>query len=570
MKNEQNNLSISKSSCRGFMELWGIGLLLTPVFTLLIASVVFWCGGRVQAFMFPLAVVFSIVAIFFVAQKNIKQWLFSSAILVLSIVGFCFLSLLVLDHSFDGQWYHQEMIWKLANGWNPFFAAHAPASDINTGGWKYVNHYSKGLETVAATIYSLTGEIESGKAVNFILIAASGLLFFSFLQRFYNMLSVRKQVFFTLLFLLCPVVLQQSFSFLIDFAMYSLLLMLIPALITFGKTQSRKALLIIVSVVILAVSIKFNVLFWCAFAVLCFCVYWIFTKNFQTLRKVLIATAVSGIVAVGFINYNPYITNTIDHAHPLYPLMGEGKEDIMIGNMPTCLRDKSQITQVLISLVAQPNGYLEWRKTAFQVDKYHFLGRATPRLGGFGGFFLWTMLISVALLVAEAIRQKDFLRNKKRLPYSIFASILFIALFILPSGWWARYVPFFYAFPLVICLYFEKENQTKHTKILCYIIYAMLIINAIATTLAVNRMYTDFKAKIDNIHSVMAQSPKPIKVYFGGNFALKLRTDKAGLPYEKATYDEDKLFGIGLNPAVLFDTAQCEIQNRVLRYRIQD
>lgn len=549
----------------------GIGLLLTPVFTLLIASAVFWCGGSIQPFMFPLGVAFSIITLLFVVQRNMRLWLFSSLWVVGIIAVSFFVALLVLDYSYDGQWYHQEMIWQLANGWNPFKEHHAPKLDILTGATVWVNHYGKGLETVQAAIYNLTGIIEISKAVNFILVIAAGLLFFTFLQRSFNSFSTQKQVFFTILFLLCPIVLRQAFTFLIDWALYVLLIILIPALITYGKNQSRTALLTIAAVVMLAASIKFNFLFWCGFAVLCYMVHWLHAKKYQTLRKVLITCVMSGITAVAFVNYNPYVSNTIDHKHPLYPLMGEGKKDIMSNNMPIYLRGKSQISQVLISLFAHPNVFLEWRGTAFHVSKFHFIGvkSADSRIGGFGGFFSWALLISIGFLAASAIRGKDMFRNKQRLPYSIFAGILFLALFILPSGWWARYVPFFYCFPLIICLYFESDNSMPIFKKLRFIIYIMVIINAVAAVWGVCRMYNDFKEKMNNIHTVMAQSPEPVIVHFGANMAMKIKVDNAELPY-KAVTDKEVHFGVGLVPDVFFDSTQCEIKDETLQYKIRD
>ncbi len=532
----------------------GIGLLLVPVFTLFIVSTSFWLGKNIQSFMFPLAVVFSITALFFVTQRNIKHWLVSSVILVLSIVGFCFLSMLVLDYSYDGQWYHQEMIWQLANGWNPFTAHHAPEFEINTRAAIWVNHYSKGLEMVQATIYSLTGNIESAKAVNFMLIGAAALLFFSFLRRQFSSFSTCKNILFTILFLLCPVVLRQAFTFLIDWAQYALLLMLIPALIMRGKSKSRTALVVIAAVVLLAASIKFNFLFWCGFAVLCYCVYWIFTKNYKAVRQIIITCIVSGGVAVVFVNYNPYITNTLDHHHPLYPLMGEGKQDIMSANTPFILREKSPVNKVLISLVAQPNGYLRWKGNAFEVNETYFTGikSADSRLGGFGGFFIWAVLIAIGFLLTSAIRGKDIFRNKRRLSYSIFAGILFIALFILPSGWWARYVPFFYAFPLVICLYFESENSVPLFKKMRWIIYIMVVINAVASVWGVTRVYCGFTEKINIMQKFILQSQEPVKIYFHENFAMKLKFDNANVPY-KAVSNEEAQIGAGINPDVFLE-----------------
>jgi hypothetical protein len=546
----------------------GFGLLLIPVFTLLITSTVFWCGGSIQPFMFPLGVAFSIITLLFVVQRNMRLWLFSLLWIVGIVAVSFFVAQLAVDYSYDGQWYHQEMIWQLANGWNPFKEHHAPQLDILTGATVWVNHYGKGMETVQATIYSLTNIIEISKAVNFILIVAAGLLFFTFLQRVFNSFSIQKQVFFTILFLLCPIVLRQAFTFLIDWALYALLLTLIPALIMYEKNQSRTALATIAAVVLLAASIKFNFLFWCSFAILCYIMYWLYKKKYQTLRKVLVTCVVSGIVAVAFVNYNPYVSNSIDHKHPLYPLMGEGKKDIMSSNTPFSLREKSPIAQVLISLFAHPNVYLEWRGTAFHVSEYHFCGMKSTdsRLGGFGGFFSWAMLISIGLLVASAIRGKDMFRNKRRLPYSIFAGILFLSLFILPSSWWARYVPFFYTFPLIICLYFESEHPMPIFKKLRFIIYIMLIINAVAAIRGVCRVYNDFTEKVNNIHTVMMQSPEPIIVHFGENMAMKIKVDKAELPY-KAVTDKEVHFGIGIVPDVFFDSTQCEINNEILQYK---
>lgn len=546
----------------------GIGLLLVPVSTLLITSFAFWLNGCIQSFMFPLGVAFSITALFFIAQRNMRTWLLSSLWIIGIIALSFFVAQLVIDFSYDGQWYHQEMIWQLAHGWNPFKDHHAPKFDILTGATIWVNHYNKGLETVQATIYSLTDIIEAAKAINFIIIIAAGLLLFSFLQRSFASFSTRKQVVFTLLFLLCPIVLRQAFTFLIDWSLYTLLLALIPALICYGKNRSRTALLSIAAIVILSASFKFNFLFWCGLAILCYLLYWLYEKKHKVFRNVLATCLVSGVIAVVFVNYNPYISNTLDHAHPLYPLMGEGKKDIMSNNMPICLREKSQFAQALISLFAHPNVYLEWRGTAFHVSEYHFIGMksADSRLGGFGGFFSWAMLISIALLIASAIRGKDFFRNKQRLPYSLFAFILFLALFILPSGWWARYVPFFYVFPLVICLYFESENSLPIFKKLRFLIYSMLIINAFAAVWGVHRTYNNFKEKIENIHTIMSDSSELIIVHFGANPAMKFKLDKANIPY-KAVTEKEVHFGIGIIPDIFFDSTQCEIQNKKLQIR---
>ena len=62
-------------------------------------------------------------------------------------------------------------------------------------------------------------------------------------------------------------------------------------------------------------------------------------------------------------------------------------------------------------------------------------------------------------------------------------SILFISLFILPSGWWARYVPFFYLFPILIFLYIEKWGQINI--LIKKILFGLLLLNASIITISV-------------------------------------------------------------------------------------
>ena len=87
------------------------------------------------------------------------------------------------DISYDGMCFHQEGIISLYGGWNPF------RDDILQQQFPNVKHmaivlncYAKAPWILAAAVYKVTGSIEHGKAINLLLIGASGLLAFSALR----------------------------------------------------------------------------------------------------------------------------------------------------------------------------------------------------------------------------------------------------------------------------------------------------------------------------------------------------------------------------------------------------
>jgi len=539
----------------------GAGLLALPTFSLLISGLIFLCGLSINPFIFPLAIVGSIALMYFISEKKHSVFFASTAYTLFFVVLSIIVSAIFYDYSYDGLAYHQEIILLLKNGWNPIYDVH-PA---NAYFIDIVAHYAKGMGTISATIFSTTGNIEAGKAVNFILAFASAFLFFSFFKKCYETLSFAKKVLLTVLFTLCPIVIVQIWTFYIDGAGYSMLLILVTSLICFLRGRSKYDIYIICLIVFLSIPVKFNLTFWVVFAISCYLVYLVVTKKYQLFKKLIIACVVSGTLSVLTAGFNPYITNIRDHHTPFYPLHKElrGGDEIIYGQTPLILFDRSRLERVTISLLSFPNNCPHpQRKTQLanplSFRPAHLGTRYAPvdmRIGGFGTFFAWILVLSGALYIAVS-------KRKNRLEYDVFLTILFIALLILPHGWWARFVPFFYVFPLVILLYSELENRNKFIRNFRNLIYLMLIANIFLLCIAVPKYAQRRKAEVDHVLEVLSKSKEPVLVNIGNNIGFGIKLQKRNIPHQKTR--EQLGTSVHIGPTVYFDCEKYLVENNIL------
>ena len=539
----------------------GAGLLAVLTFSLLISGLLFVCGLSINPFVFPLAVVGSVALVYVVSEKNHRMF-FASTLYILFFVALSIIvSAIFYDYSYDGLAYHQEIILLLKNGWNPIYDVH-PASAFFID---IVAHYAKGMGMISATIFSTTGNIEMGKAVNFILLFASAFLFFSFLEKCYQMLSFAKKILLTFLFALCPIVIVQIWTFYIDGASYSMLLILVSSLICFLRGRSKYDIYIICLIVFLSIPIKFNITFWVVFAISCYLVYLLVVKKYDLLKKLIIACVVSGTLSVLTAGFNPYITNMRDHNTPFYPLHTElqGGDEIIYGQTPLVLFDRSRLERVAISLLSFPNNCPHPQRATQLANplsfRPSFLGtKYAPvdmRIGGFGLFFAWILVLSVALYVAVS-------KRKNRLEYDIFLATLFIALLILPHGWWARFVPFFYAFPLVILLYSELEKRNKWVRNLRNLIYLLLIANIFLLCIAVPKYAQRRQAEVNQVLDVLSKTTEPVLVNIGNNIGFGIKLQNRNIPHIKTR--EPLGTSVWIGPEIQLDSERYVVENNNL------
>ena len=414
--NGRTNPSVSNPVFSGSCFLIAFGIINIFALTLLFSSVSFFASGRLTLFHLPLAIGVSFFMNWLVAKSQLKEYAWSvftrtnAAIVAIFVISILFVKSFY-DVSIDGQWYHQESVYQLAHGWNPFLGDFPDNTQRNGSFW--FNHYSKGLEIFQASIYLLTGKIETGKASALILAIGSFFLCVYFLDGL-KKFSKLKTIWISLLLAMSPLVVVQLLTFCNDGQMSSLLLY---SLVTccLVITEYRKSIRILLcAAIICAVNIKFTAILFmgCFSAVL---LIFLFVKKRAVFTSVLPWILLAGFLGICFIGYNPYVTNYKNHGHPLYPLMGKNKVDIMTDEYPVSWRTTNRFQKLFhslfthtddLNLKVDPDREVPL-KIPFTLTKTDIHNSVNPQvtMAGFGALFsgifllfivIWVLIIALA------------------------------------------------------------------------------------------------------------------------------------------------------------------------------
>ena len=449
----------------------GIALLSIPFVSLVLATFTLLVGGCISAWMFPVAIVVSVgcghVYLHSVHDSKrsvLRYYLFTLLALVFSL----FTSALLYDNSYDGNTYHQGAIVAMLNGWNPVY------NPAQTGSpWEA--HYAKSLEIVATAISICTHRIETGKAVNILLILSSVFITFQFLRNELPRLGTKKILFLAILLTSCPVVVRQAYIYYNDFTLYTFMLLSVLALIQIGWDGSNiLAWYILIVVALFAAVTKFTIAFY-IFLTLAIGIVWLFSVGRQTLSYKLIATlVVLFVVGFGILGYHPYVTNTLGWGNPFYPLMGSDV-DIMTMNTPELYHGGNRVTNWISSLFYNAEGTGVWLPiVSDSLHDYYIAYDA--RIAGFGPLFVYALMIAIGVFVVVVFRNKN---KEQRLLYRntvvVISLLLILGCFIFEQSWWMRYVPFLWAVPIILLLYTEVcDAQSCAIRVLRNMVYVML------------------------------------------------------------------------------------------------
>ena len=226
------------------------------------------------------------------------------------------LSAFFYDLSWDGEWYQQTGIIRIASDWNPLTD---PMREFTKHLQLWVRHYAKGPWYIAAAIYQTTGRIELGKFVPWIALAAT---FLATLAASLDAGLRRKPAIATAaLIAINPVVTSELPTYLVDGIMFGFLIVAVAATISALRQPRTSVIVTGIAASIVAINAKFTGLVFLCFALAAIGLWCLFKKREQLLRF----TAISiGTLALGACiwGYNPYITNTIHRHQPFYPVLG--------------------------------------------------------------------------------------------------------------------------------------------------------------------------------------------------------------------------------------------------------
>ncbi len=500
----------------------GLLFLLIVFLTYFFSATVFCIGGTMNSFIFPVAVAVSIATVGKLMGWD-RQWGKMSLISLFAITVVTVACSFLSDNSFDGNFYHQEGVIEIYKGWNPYCQTY-------TDGSKWVTHYAKMLEIVSAAIMSTTGNLESGKLVNFMLIAASIFLLTGMLTRIFPQLSRKQVAIISLLFLSNPIVITQSLTFYNDYALYCCLLIVVSMFMyTYNNIDDKITWGIAVIATTIAMGTKFTHFFYIGLAWIFFIILLLWKKRNTTAGKCVIAGIISLLVGGLFLGWHPYITNTLGFGHPLYPLMG-GIADIMTGNTPDIYIDSIRFINFIKSMMSSEINR-EWSNPLIPIHLWNLINSLSydARINGFGSFFGLIFLSGIILLITKC---------RNALTWYIVGCLL-LSCFIFEQSWWARYIPFLYAIPAIAVLYTYLYNDkiTRWSKYPRRIILSCALISSLCATAITGYTKLETTIYLSSLYNTIGD--KQVKVCFHGGKSFYYKLDKAGINYVEVTSPED-------------------------------
>lgn len=403
---KEENFTVGISGIIGYNILFLIGL------SLIFSSFTFFLHIGLTPFHFPIAwLISAIVCLYSFNPRKAAIAVLVSTLFIVTLFPICEY---LVDYSWDGQWYHEDIINALSLGWNPVYEPEKEGLIL----WS--KYYVHNLELAQANIVTFTGLLETGKAVNLLLYISMGCVFYSQMKRFLPNVAAWKHRVALLLILANPLVIAQLLTYYIDFALYLYVVLIIsftlPYINSKPTTLDQAGLII---TILIAIGTKFNHFFYIELY-LCAIVGYIYSQQRKFPKQLFTIIVVATIIGFVIIGYHSYITNLLNHGNPLYPLVGEGKKDIMSGNTPAIYDPHNRIYNFFIS-----------HFTSHEMEEYL---HTDDRIHGFGILSEFIYSISIASVFFTKW-------NKDNLFWLFMIIFTFFSSMIFKEAWWARYIP---------------------------------------------------------------------------------------------------------------------------------
>lgn len=552
----------------------GSQILLFVGFTIFFAAIFILLNLKINFISIIISFILSIIIGYIMLKNQIidvkertKYILGVNAIFILVLVSCILLSAKFFDISFDGQMYHQDAVIHLQEGWNPVYDDQLNEEYVP---YIWVNHYAKASWYFATAIYDLMGNIEYGKSINILLLMSSILIVFSLILRVKD--SLIFGIVCSILIALNPVTISQLFTFYVDGLLYSTLLILVTLLIRQFIEEDLWSFFSIILVLIILINIKFTALGYaiilCLLPVILKLYNLYFDKQIKSwkmllrgsiLQKVNLILVIGVILGVLVVGSGSYVKNFIDHKHPLYPLAGEGKIDIITGNTPENLRDKNKIEQLYLSVFSESTNSLKGdliNKFPLTVTKAELstIHGTDVRVGGFGPLF---GAIIICTIIGLLIWKEIFMTRLGKIVIAII-SVIIITIVINPEMWWARYVPQLWMIPIIFLLILNIEKKNIYIKIYTVILLLVIGINSMIMA-GINYKYNS-KINDDLIIQLEAMSE-----YSKSNEILidfdVFKSNRARLDYYDIEYSESEELSCEIPQYIPFSNAVFCVDN---------
>lgn len=478
---------------------------------------------------------FSIKAVIFIEAAYL-------ALFVIIVAGASFF----YDTTYDGRSYHQEGIILLADGYNPFYEQLNEDKVLHS---LWINHYPKAAEIVSATLYSVTGNIETGKAFHVLLIFSNILMGMGLFLR-WGKLSFFTGAIFSLVLALNPVAVCQSLTYYVDGQQWSLLLAASYLMFLYILEKKQAWNLMLAWVIIPLVNIKFTALIYAVMTAGIYGFFLLLTATKKEFRKTLTIIGVSFAIAVFCVGFNPYVTNTLIKGHPFYPIYGENKVDIITGNAPDEFKGKNRFQKFYLSFLGRTGNVMSWWSDekivlkipfTFDRDEIKALSGCDTRVAGFGPFFSGVCLVSAFIYLLHKLgrfkksagtgRLRQMLNSVNLMDVILFCVAASVV--INPEPWWARYVPQVWAIPVLMILsVMIADNKRKGLTLVPVSLFGVSVLLTVFVYIGSNMADTSV---LNHELALLSERNETIEVYFENFRSDRLKLIKKGIAYREVT-----------------------------------
>jgi hypothetical protein len=440
------------------------------------------------------------------------------------------------DLSYDGQGYHQDTIIFLSQGWNPVYEKLTPESTPNLPRWKWLNSYPKASEELGTIIYKATGKIEQAKGLNFMFSFMAFGFVLSFLWRIQSFNKIIS-LFIAILLIWNPVHVTQLFSFYLDGQLYLTLLSLISVLGMIYITHKNYLLLPLVALLTVAWNLKLTGVLYSTFFVGAFLVLSWYSEKILLFFKKIQAYCIMLILAVVVIGFNPFITNLLQFHDPFY--LPTEQNYLVSVNIPENYLEKNSIERFILSIFSKSDNIKGVGTNAelkvpftYSVNEVDTFIHPDNNEGGFGPLFGAVFLVSIFTIISISF-SKEYSRKQKMVFYFLLITI-FISSILIPPSSYARYIPQFWIFPVVACLYAISDRN-----MLSKFFGVMLLVLMVTNNLLITQKYFDYNYQTSrqlsgDLNQLRVMSEKsPLEVSFGVFRQNKVRFTEAGIDFKE-------------------------------------
>lgn len=512
------------------------GLIAFPAGLLLLTGLSLLAGGTIGYWQAPVALLLAAGTALAGSRWLFPAWTWPRRLLpplavLLIIGGAAWAGNAVYDLSWDGQAYHQDSIIQLAAGWNP---VHSTTFPEPTRQQMELTHWAKGASYCGAAVYKFTGRIETGKLFHWVLILAAFCFSWSAF-RASGLASKPLVLWFSLLAAVNPVSLGQVFTFYVDGLLASWLVILAANLFLYWKQERPWHLCAALVVTGSAVTVKFTAIPYAAFFIAVLVAGYLVRRRFRQAFRISWIFLLAGAGGAVCLGWNPYITNTLKHGHPFYPMAGPGAfyhTVLLSDQLPEDFYEQTRLEKMIRSVfspvenIARPvssrlkTPFVVLRSEYEQMSQFHAI-----RLGGWGPWFGPALLLAILLWILLLLT----------MPKQALLLLALSAPFLLPAisiseSWWARFYPQLAMLPVLMAAgaWLSGRLWARAGALLLLVI---LTYNLALPGFLQSRFSLQQSRAMTVCLEKLQVSPQPVVVYFHWFSSNRLRLKDYGIHY---------------------------------------